>query len=174
MLRWRPIVLVVSACLVVAACGNSPSEKSKLATNPDLPTAEAVARALNTRAPGEARAAGFVVSSYAAWVAADKEQATAQPGVASPGDKIIVVKLYGDFVPMHSRSIGAAYKHVTTAVTVYDATIQSVIMNDFFDGDAPDITSAQGAVAIPDGRTIRDLRVFGEVAPIDLSALRRK
>jgi hypothetical protein len=161
MIRTLALVLLISAS--ASGCANAGHQDRTSLVSAEQTTAQSVADALVARGSGKATYAAYVATSYAAWVAGDKERANAQPGAASPTDKILIVKVVGDFVPDTHRLPGSPAPHKTMLMTVFDVTRNTTLMNTFASTAAPDVEQAGevGAAAAPDGKTYEDLRQYG-------------
>lgn len=116
--------------------------------------------ALAARGNGKPSAAAYVVTT--ASIMSKGASDTDAFGRLDASDQLVVVRLYGKFVPDHSRPLGAPPLPAGVMTTVYDVTLGQTVMNSF-DSATP--------VAGATGTTDQSLQKLGTPIALDIPSI---
>jgi hypothetical protein len=133
---------LLAATLALSGCtGNDAGKQSQpraMATlTVDDRLALDLAKGLAARVTGEVTSAAYVVGTYQGWQGSPGRRGLPTTHQIAPTDKVLVVKIFGDFVSNHSRPAGASVGRDSQAVIVFNATQSRGVMSGFGGGMAP-------------------------------------
>ncbi|MGA3058357.1 MAG: hypothetical protein ABSE70_10050 [Candidatus Limnocylindrales bacterium] len=150
-------------CLGVLVGGCSSAATPTPPPGSSQATAERIFRTLvAAQEQGHVSAAAWVESTFGEYQAIQSPEERHTPAGASPSDKVIVVKLYGQFPNAHSGPKDVN-KDANVIVQCYDLALETPLETIYYAGPEPaDIPAAP----MSSGETYLDLRKLGTPALI--------
>jgi hypothetical protein len=162
--RIPSLLLAVMLCAATAACGyrSIPGGNPSSASSTDSPaTAQAqqvVDNTLAAQPAGAASAAAYVETTFSKYLATIPAQFRQPSPIASPTDKVLVIKIFGAFADPAGLAGGSMPKP-TTFLVIYDETLgRGIEATSFAAPETPDISSNAPSSS---GAIYADLRLLG-------------